>query len=140
MLMTILWYVLLADLFAVMVMILFLVNARINLQRQIASIQSYYRVFEATHKTKTSYEAAEFLGMDVDEYISYCRMRRIETPEERIEKLERIERDREAQEKRIRDEEAAWRAEQEQIIEERLKSQEDEARQRKERLKKFGFR
>ena len=139
-LLTMLWYILLADLFAVLVLVLVLINARINLYRQIESIRSYYRVFEVTRSAKTSYEAAELLGMDVDDYVSFCRMRRIETPEERVEKAERIERDREAQEQRILNEEAAWRAEQEHILEERRKSQEEEARKRKERLKKFGFR
>jgi len=139
-LLNILWYVILLDLFAMVVMIVFLINARINLARQITSVRFYYRVIEVTTKTGTSSEAAELLGMSIDHYTTYCRMKGIETPEDRVEKKKRIERERQEQEQRIMDEEAEWRAEQERIVDERRKAQEMDTRKRKERLKKFGLR
>ena len=45
----------------------------------------------------------------------------------------------EAEQKRILDEEAAWRAEQERLADERRAAKEEGARQRHDRLRRFGF-
>ncbi len=135
----ILWTFLLIDLFALGLLLILFINARVNLNRQLNRTRYFFNVLNISRASQTSYAAAEHLGISIDEYTDYCRKKGIETPEERIEKQKRIDDEKQKQEQRILDEEAAWRAEQERLMEERRRSQEEESRERRNRLKKFGF-
>ena len=134
-----LWVVVL-NLFALAILVIFLWNARINLQRQIDDKRFLIRALNAASNSKSSTAAAEMMNISVDEFVSYCQMKGIDTPEQREEKKEKIKKIKEEAENKIMEEEAAWRAAQEKLEEERHKSIEEEALKRKERLKKFGFR
>ena len=138
-LLDIFWIVILVDLFVLAVMIVFFINARINLHRQIVNTRFFLRVLNASKVAPTSLKAAEMLNIDLDEFNSYCQMKGIESPEKRIEKKDKIDRKKREEEQRIVDEEAAWRAEQEKALEKKRQEQEKASQERKERLKKFGF-
>lgn len=100
----------------------------------------FFKVLNASRSSDTSFSAAQQIGISIDEFTDFCREKGIEPPEERIEKQNKAEEAKRKQEQRILEEEAAWRAEQERLMEERRRSQEEETRQRRNRLKKFGFR
>ena len=136
----ILMWVIAFNLFALGVLVIFLINARLNLKRDIIRKKFYFDAYRLATSANSSEEAAEKLNITCEEFISFCKLRDIETPEEIRERLEAERKQEEEEQQRILDEEAAWRAEQERIIEERRKAQEEDDRQRKERLKKFGFR
>jgi len=136
----VLMIILAVDLFAVGVLLIFLFNARMNLRRQITEQRFYAKAFSLALQLDSSDTAAEMMGISRDDFVAFCKHKRIEIPEDRNERLERERKEQEEQQKRIMAEEAAWRAEQERLMEERRKSQEEDARKRKERLKKFGFR
>ena len=135
----ILWYVILIDLLALAVLVLFLINARINMTRRISAIRFYQRTVEVSKMANTSLEAAGKLGMDVDAYTTYARQKNIDTPEARNERLERLEHERQEQDKRILEEEARWRADQERLVEEQRKAKETEMRERKGDLRGSGL-
>ena len=135
----ILMWIIAFNLFALGVLVIFLINARLNLKRDIIRKKFFFDAYNMATSATSSYEAAEKLGITREEFISFCKLRGIETPEEIKERLEAERKQEEEEKQRIFDEEAAWRAEQERIIEERRKAQEEDARKRKERLKKFGF-
>ena len=135
----ILMWIVALDVFALGVMIIFLINARINLKRDLKRQGFYFRAMSLSNLEKTSDRVAELLNISKDDYIEYCRLNNIELPENRTARVEKEQHHEEAEKQRILDEEAAWRSEQERILEERKKIQEEEARKRKERLRKFGF-
>ena len=136
---SILMWIIALNVFALGVLVLFLVNARINLKRNILQQRLYLRAYNLALSAKTSEEAAQYLGITKEEYQQFCRQKGIETPEEREVRVEEEHNQKEAEQQRILEEEAAWRSEQERILEERRKAQEEEAKKRKERLRKFGF-
>jgi hypothetical protein len=136
----ILWYVVLLNVLIVCIYLLFLVNARINMQRRIEQVRFYHKADEISKQASSSYEAAEKLSMKPETYAEFCRTKNIDTPEMRNERAEKMERDRQTQEKRMLEEEARWRTEQERLAEEHRKAKEDELRERKINLRKSGFR
>ena len=140
MLYKILMWLIALNVFGLCVLILFLINARINLKRDLKHQEFYVKVLTLTRRDKSSDKIAERLNITRDELLQYCHMKNIEIPEEREARLEKERNHEETEKQRILEEEAAWRAEQERILEERRKEQEEEALKRKERLKKFGFR
>ena len=75
------WYVILIDLFTLAVLVLFLINARINMTRAISGARFYQRAVEISKMANTSSEAAAKLGMNVDAYTNYARQKSIDTPE-----------------------------------------------------------
>ena len=139
-LLNILMAIIALDVLALGVLVLFLYNARINLRRHIMTRRRHFRTIDASNAVPTSREAAELLGIPLNDFTDYCGVHGIELPEERIERIEKERIAKEEEQQRILAEEAAWRAEQEQLAEERRRAKEEEARRRRERLKKFGFR
>ena len=138
-LLDIFWIVILFDLFALAVVVIFFLNARINLKRQIINQRFFINIVKAAKTAKSSLEVAEMLNIGIDEFTAYCKMKGIDTPEERTEKKEKLEKTKQEEEQKILQEEANWRAEQEKELEDAQKEQEEEAKKRKDRLKKFGF-
>ena len=138
-LLDIFWVIILIDLLVLAIMVVFFINARINLHRQIVNTRFFLRTLNASKNAETSLEAAKMLNIDLDEFTTYCQMKGIVSPEKRIENKERIDRKKREEEQRILQEEASWRAEQERALERKRKEQEKASQERKERLKKFGF-
>jgi len=139
-LLKILMWIVAFDVFFFGLLLIFLINARINLKRRIMEQRFFVKACLLAGNVKTSEEAAAQLHISPDEFRRYCRAKGIEAPEDREARLEEERRKKEEEQQRILEEEAAWRAEQERILEERRKAQEEEARKRKERLRRFGFR
>ncbi|MFC1651072.1 hypothetical protein ACFL2X_05835 [Candidatus Latescibacterota bacterium] len=127
------------NLFVFAVMVIFFINARMNLRRQVANTRFFMRALEYSKSAKSSVEAAEMMNISLDEFNDYCKMKGIERPEKQIEAKERMDKAKQEEEQRILEEEAAWRAEQEKILDEKRKEHEKAAQERKKRLKKFGF-
>lgn len=136
----ILMWIIAFNFFALGVLVVFLINARLNLKRDIIRKKHYFDAYNIAISASSSDKAADKLGITREEFIGFCKLRGIETPEELKERLESKRKQEEEEKQRIMGEEAAWRAEQERIKEERHKAQEEDARIRKERLKKFGYR
>lgn len=132
-LLDIFWLVVLLDLFALTVMVVFFINARINLQRQIINQRLFVSAVKAAKTTESSVAAAKMMNIDPGEFTTYCEKKGIDTPEVRIEKKEKAERMKREEEQIILQEEANKRAEQEKLLEQHHKEQED-ARKRKKRL------
>ena len=128
------------DVLALGVLAIFMYNARLNLRRSIITKRRHFRTIDAANAVQTSREAAQLLDILLPEFLAYCTSHGIETPEERIERFEKERIAKEAEQQRILAEETAWRAEQDNLAKVRRRAQEEEARQRRERLKKFGFR
>ncbi len=135
----ILFWVLALDLFTLGVMLLFMVNARVNLRREITEQRIYFNAMALASMMTTCEEAAERMHISTNDFKSLCELKNIELPEVRLERIKQEKEADEAEKQRIMAEEAAWRAEQERIMEERRKAAEEDARTRKERLRKFGF-
>jgi len=131
--------VLAIDIVLVAVYVVFLVNARINLKRQYLIQQFSLVAIKTAQKSDTSENAAEELNMTIEEFKEFCRINRIETPEVRKERVDAAEKRKKDEMRKILEEEAAWRAEQERITEERRREHEEDSRKRKQRLKKFGI-
>ncbi|HUT62765.1 MAG TPA: hypothetical protein VMZ04_02295 [Anaerolineae bacterium] len=127
------------DFFALGVLLIFLINARMNLKREIAEKKVYFKALTVVQTARSSEEAAKEMKISPNEFILYCEEKNIEIPEKRKERLDKIKKTQEEDQQRIMEEEAAWRAEQEQIAEERRKAKEEEARKRQERFRKFRF-
>lgn len=127
------------DVFALGVLVVFLINARINVGRKITANQYHMDVLETAQKVETSQLAAETLSMPVEQFVNYCQDKGIELPEARVERIQRQKERKQAEQQRIMDEELAWRNEQEKLAEERNRTQEEAVRKRRERLRKFGF-
>ena len=127
------------NVFTLGVLVLFLINTRVNIKRRILEKQFYLKTLAISNTANSTKAAAQALRVTPEEYIAFCKERHIETPEDRFENLEKKRLNEEKEQRKILEEEAAWRAEQEKIKEERHIAQEEEARKRKLRLKKFGF-
>lgn len=135
----ILWMILMVNLAAMGVLIIFFFNARYNLRRQIIYKNYYIKVVKAAYSAESSEKAAAMLRMNVETFKNFCKQKGLDTPEVRKEKQEKIENKRKDEDERVRLEEEEWRAEQERIIQERVRLQEEDMKKRKERLKKFGM-
>lgn len=119
----ILMLILAFDIFAIGVLVLFLINARINLKREIVEKQFYIRTLLLAQNSPSSANAAEKINVSVEEFTDFCKKRNIELPEERNERIETENKKKEEEQIRLMEEEANWRAEQERIAEERRKSE-----------------
>lgn len=139
-LLEIFWIIVIVDFFILAVMLLFMVNARITLQRHIVETRFFMNAVHAAQTSTTSAEAGEKIDITPEKFTELCKTKGIDSPEVRKEKKEMIEKKKKDEERQIMEEEAEWRAEQEKILEEHRKAQEEEARHRKENLRKFGFR
>jgi hypothetical protein len=124
---------------ALTIWMIFLINARVNLKRQIAYKRFLIRLIQAALKLNSSEEAAAALHITVEEFKAQCEKRYVDTPEIRKEKEDLIKKRKNEEEKRIIAEEEQWRAEQDRIVNERRAALEDDTKRRMERLKKFGF-
>jgi hypothetical protein len=133
------WVILLINVFGFAIMAVFFINARMNLRRQVKNTRYFMRAFEYSKTAESSLEAAEMMNVSLDEFIDFCTMKGIERPEKRIEARDRMDKAKRDEEERILAEEAAWRSEQEKVLEEKRKDHEKAAQERKKRLKKFGF-
>jgi hypothetical protein len=140
MLYRVLVWIIALNVFSLGVLIAFLINARINLKRDIKQKARFYKFISLAHTSKSSESAAQQAGISAEEFTLFCERNGIEIPENREARIKKEHDQEEAERQRILEEEAAWRSEQERIIEERRQVQEEEARTRKERLRKFGFR
>lgn len=127
------------NVFTLGVLVLFLINTRVNIKRRILKKQFYLKTVAISNTANSTKAAAQALLVTPEEYIAFCKERHIETPEDRLENLEKKRLTEEKEQRKILEEEAAWRTEQEKIKEERRIAQEEESRKRKLRLKKFGF-
>lgn len=128
------WLVVLLDIIALTVMVIFFVNARIILRRQIINQRFFARTLKAAKTTESSVAAAKMLNIDSGEFTTYCEKKGIDTPEVRIEKKEKAERMKREEEQKILQEKANKRAEKEKLLAEKHKEQEEDARKRKKRL------
>jgi len=135
----VLFIVVAANLFALGVLVLFLINARINLKRNIKEQQFILNILKAVRYADSTAEATKKLGISVEKFEEFCALRMLETPDQRKERIKLQEEHKEAESKRIMAEEAKWRAEQDRAKEEHRKNQEEDSRARKDRLRKFGF-
>ncbi len=126
------------NVFALGVLLVFLVNFRINIRRRVLEREFALRLLVAVQKSASTEEVARHTGLPVSDVSEYCRVRGIETPEERTSRLELIRQRKEEEARRIMEEEALWRSEQERITAERQREKEQEAKRRRERMKKFG--
>jgi hypothetical protein len=140
MLYRVLVWIIALNIFSLGVLIAFLINARINLKRDIKQKARFYKFITLARTAKSSETAAQQVGISVEEFTLFCEHNGIETPEHREARIKKEQDQEEAERQRILAEEAAWRSEQERILEERRQAQEEESRTRKERLRKFGFR
>jgi hypothetical protein len=136
---TILIYVIAFDFVIAGVLVVFMINSRIILRKRYVERRAEIRAMKAAQQYKTSEDASRSVGMSIEEFESFCRSRNISTPEVRIQRKEDAERRKQEDIQRIMAEEAAWRAEQERVSEQRRLEKEEEMKQRKERLKKFGI-
>lgn len=135
----ILVYVVALNVFALGVFLVFLVNFRINIRRRIGEREFALRMLMAIQRSVSTEEVSRQIGIQVADIIDYCKDRGIETPEERFARLEMIRKRKEDENRRILEEEALWRAEQERITADRQREKEMDAKKRRERLKKFGI-
>lgn len=127
------------DIFAAGALVLFLINFRLNIRRRLAEREFALLMLTSIQKSDTIEQVARIMGMPVSEITEYCQERGIETPEARTARIEDVKRRQDDENRRIIEEEAAWRAEQERINQERNREREQEAKRRKERLRKFGI-
>jgi len=136
----ILMIIIAVDVFALGVLIIFLINARVNIKRQIAEKRFYIKVLEISGKADSTEAAARELRITPEEFITYCKVKYIQTPEQKLKNIEENKRAEEETQRKVMEEEAAWRAEQERIKEARRILKEKEAHERRDSLKKFGYR
>ena len=127
------------DLFAVGILILFLLNFRLNIRRRVADREFSLLLLSSIQNSETTEQVSKIMNMPASEITLYCRERGIEVPETRTARVAEIVNRQNAETRRIMEEEAAWRAEQERINQERNEEREMEAKRRKERLRKFGL-
>lgn len=119
--------------------IVFLVNARMILKNQYIQRRFEIKTILAAQQAPSSEDAAKHIGLTTEEFITLCDNSNIDTPEQRQDKKDQAEERKKEELRRVADEEAVWRAEQEKMAEQMRKEQEEEAAKRKERLKKFGI-
>jgi hypothetical protein len=128
-----------ADVFVVGVLFVFLVNFRINIRKRIAEREFATRLLTLIQKKDSTEQVAQAMNMSAADITSFCNSRGIDLPEVRIARIETAKRQKEEENRRIMEEEAAWRADQERIAEERQREKDAELKKRKERLRKFGI-
>ena len=119
--------------------IVFLVNARMILKKQYFQRRFEIKTILTAQQAPSSEDAAKHLGMTTEEFITLCDRSSIDTPEERIAKKDQSEKRKQDELRRVADEEAVWRAEQEKMADQMRKEQEEETSKRRERLRKFGI-
>ena len=121
------------------ILVLYMVNSRINLKRKLQERQRVLRIMTIAQNMESTEKAAEAVGMKVEDFVLFCKRMSVELPEARIARLESLRIKKEEELNRIMEEEAAWRIEQEKINEERRLEKELEAKKRRDRLRKFGI-
>jgi hypothetical protein len=121
------------------ILVLFMVNSRINLKRKILQRQRVLRIMNVAQNMENTEKAAEAVGMKLEDLVEFCKRMSIELPEARIARQENLRLKKEEELNRILAEEAAWRAEQEKLNEENRVEKEQEAKKRRDRLRKFGI-
>jgi hypothetical protein len=127
------------DIFALGILVLFLINFRMNIHRRLVEREFALLLLSSIQKADSTEQVAKIMNMNVDYLSQYCLDRGIETPEMRIERIQEQKRRQDEENQRIMEEEAMWRSEQEKINETRNRERELEAKKRKERLRKFGI-
>ncbi len=134
-----LFIVIAADLLALGLLLVFIWNFRVTVKRRIAERRFATNMLTAVQKSETTDQVARLMNVPPQEVIDYCTERNIELPETRIARLADAQRQKDEENQRIMEEEAAWRAEQERLSDARLREKEVELKMRKERLRKFGI-
>lgn len=132
-------FVIAANLFAVGILVVFLINFRMNIKRRVEDREFALLMLITIKKSTTTEQVAKQLGLQTEDVAHYCHLNGLETPEEAAERIASVARRKEEEDRRIAEEEATWRAEQERINAERIREKELEAKRRRERLKKFGI-
>ena len=127
------------NIFALGILVLFLINFRINIRRRIAEREFALLLLSSIQKSDTTEQVGRIMNMSAEAVTEYCLDRGIETPEARNARVEEQKHPQDEENRRIIEEEAAWRAEQERINQDRNHEREQEAKRRKERLRKFGI-
>ena len=127
------------DIFAIGILVMFLANFRIIIRRRITEREFFFRILSLVQKSDTTEHVAQIMNLSVPEVTRYCKKHSIELPEARIARIEAAKQQEEDANRRILEEEATWRAEQERHAEERQREKEIEMKNRKERLRKFGI-
>ena len=135
----ILFIVIAADILALGVLLVFLWNFRATVKRRIQERRFATQILTTVQKAETTEQVSRLTGVSPQEIIDYCTERHIELPETRIARLVDVQRQKDEESKRIMEEEAVWRAEQERLNDARQREKEIELKKRKERLKKFGI-
>ena len=128
-----------ADIVIAGVLVIFIINIRIILRRKFYKNLFEIRTIKAAQQMETSEEAAQEVGMSTEEFIVFCKEKRIITPEVKKERIEKAEKRKSDDMRRVNEEEANWRKEQEKVNEQIRVEKEEDARKRKERLRKFGI-
>ncbi len=131
--------VLAVNIFTIGVFLVFLINLRINVVRRIKRTRFYVDIFNAAKNENSTDDAAKSLNMEREEFLIYCEEANITLPEQRVNRLAKIQKRKEEEQYHIKEEEDSWRVEQQRLNEERQKAVDEEAKKRKERLRKFGF-
>lgn len=131
--------VIVVNVFALGVLVVFLINFHINIRRRVAERKFSLRLLDTVKKSETKEQAAQDMNLTVQEITQFCMSRGIELPESRLARIEAIKRQKEEENRRILEEEATWRAEQERNAEARQREKEIDLKKRKERLRKFGI-
>ena len=132
-------FIIAADIVIAGVLVIFIINIRIILRQKFYKNLFEIRTIKAAQQSETSEEAAQEMGMLTEEFLAFCKERNILTPEVKKERIEKAEKRKNEDMRRVMEEEANWRAEQERIAEQNRKEKEEEAKKRKERLRKFGI-
>lgn len=127
------------DVVALGILVVFLFNHRVNIQRKAREREFSLKMLAALQQSDTVAETAAHLGIEVSDVVQYCHSLDLETPEERKARLDSIRQRKEEETRKIMEEETAWREEQERIAEERQRDKEQNSAKRRERLKKFGI-
>jgi hypothetical protein len=135
----VLTFIIAADVFIVGVLFVFLVNFRINIRKRIVEREFATRLLTTIQKKESTEQVAQAMNMPAADITSFCKARGIELPEVRIARIEAAKRQKEEENRRIIEEEAAWRADQERIADEHQREKDAELKKRKERLRKFGI-
>jgi hypothetical protein len=121
------------------ILVIFMVNSRVNLTRRIHQRQRALRILNAAQEMESTEKAAESMNMKVEDFRDFCRRFSIELPEARVARQETLRRKKEEEIKHILEEEASWRAEQEKVKEKRRLEKEQDAKRKRDRLRKFGI-
>lgn len=134
-----LMFVIALNVFVLGIMVIFLVNFRMNIKRRVTQREFALLLLMTIKKSASTEQVAKQLGLTTEFVMNYCHAHGLETPEEAANRIATAARRKEEEERRIAEEEATWRAEQERINTERIREKELESKRRRERLKKFGI-